>query len=105
IALAAPIYLFAIRARTGRLAAVAWLAVVLVMLPNLAHGSWGFWQFGYRFILDAAHVLLLLLGIAYRDRIGTIAQAAVVFGAAVTGYGLWAMEIADFVDRGLPFAP
>jgi hypothetical protein len=105
ILLSAPIYLFAIRAPRSQFTAVAWLAVVLVMLPNLAHGSWGFWQLGYRFLLDATPFLLVLLGLTFRDHIGLAARAAVVLGAAVTGYGLWAMKLALFVDQGLPFAP
>jgi hypothetical protein len=104
IVLSAPIFLFALRAPRSPLAVASWVAVALVMLPNLAHGSWGFWQFGYRFLLDATPFLLVLLGLAYRERIGPWAMAAVVLGAAVTGYGLWAMKLGEFVDRGLPFA-
>ncbi|HEX2141337.1 MAG TPA: hypothetical protein VHK28_03525 [Candidatus Limnocylindria bacterium] len=104
IVLSAPVYLLAVRAPVSRLMIVSWVAVALVMLPNLAHGSWGFWQLGYRFLLDATPFLLVLLGLAYRERIGPWGQAAVVLGAAVTGYGLWAMKLADFVDRALPFA-
>lgn len=68
VPLSAPILLLALRAPRSTLMAVAWLSFVLVMLPNWAHGSWGFWQFGYRFIIDATAPLVVLIGLYYRDR-------------------------------------
>ena len=68
IPLSAPILLLALRAPWSSLMAVAWLAFVGVMLPNWAHGSWGFWQFGYRFVVDAMAATLVLIALAYRHR-------------------------------------
>ena len=67
LTLSAPFLFWAVKAR-GPLVAITWLSVGLVLLPDLMHGSWGFAQFGYRFILDAVPLLLLLLGWGYRER-------------------------------------
>ena len=73
------------------------------MLPDLAHGSWGFWQYGYRFILDAAPALLVLLALAYPQR-EWVVRVAVVVGAAATAYGLWTIKVLNFVDGRLPLS-
>jgi hypothetical protein len=67
------------------------------MLPNWAHGNWGFFQFGYRFLLDAMPVLLVALAVAYRDHVSPVLIGAVVASAAVNAYGLWA-DKAQFFD-------
>lgn len=87
LTLSAPFLFWAVAAR-GPLVAVAWLSVVLVMLPDMMHGSWGFSQFGYRFILDAIPVLLLLLGWGYRERASWSLVAAVAVGVAVHAWGI-----------------
>ena len=85
VPLSAPILLLALLARRTTLVAIAWIAFVLVMLPNWAHGSWGFWQFGYRFIVDATVPLVLLIGLAYRERKPDwILRFAAVAGIALT---------------------
>lgn len=87
IPLSAPILLLALRARWSALTAVAWIAFVGVMLPNWAHGSWGFWQFGYRFIVDATAALVILLAIAYRHRDPDwLLRGTALFGVAATLY-------------------
>ena len=103
LAISAPIYLLAVRAPRSILALVAWITVALVLLPDLAHGSWGFWQYGYRFILDAAPALLVLLALAYPQRESWAVRVAVVIGAAATAYGLWTIKVLNFVDGRLPF--
>jgi hypothetical protein len=75
---------------------VAMLSVLLVMLPDLLHGSWGFAQFGYRFILDAVPILLLLLGWAYRERVSDSLVAAVALGVVVHAYGIYAWNVLEF---------
>jgi hypothetical protein len=92
--LTAPFLFLAFLAR-GRHAGLLWIGVALVMAPNLLHGSWGFAQFGYRFILDAVPLLLLLLGIAYRERATWVLIAAVLFGVAVHAYGFWVINVLD----------
>lgn len=81
----------------GRHAGLIWIGVALVMAPNFLHGSWGFAQFGYRFILDAVPLLLLLLGNAYRDRASPLLIATILVGAAVHAYGIWVINVLDFV--------
>jgi hypothetical protein len=87
LTLSAPFLFWAVRAR-GPLVAIAWLSVVLIMLPDVMHGSWGFAQFGYRFILDAIPLLLLLLGWAYRERASWSLAVAVAVGVAVHTWGI-----------------
>lgn len=84
ITLTAPFLLLAVHAR-HRLAWWAWVAVAGVMLPNLAHGAWGFAQYGYRFILDATPILLVLLAWRYRDRPADVWLVATVALGAVAG--------------------
>lgn len=87
--LTAPIVFLAVRAR-GPLAAVAGLTVALILLPDLAHGAWGFAQWGYRFVLDAMPVIWVLLAIVRRPA-GRLLPAAVVLGAGVNLWGFaWA---------------
>ena len=87
IPLSAPILLLALRAPWSSLTAVAWLAFVGVMLPNWAHGSWGFWQFGYRFVVDAMAATLVLIGLAYRNRDPDwLLRGTALFGVAATIY-------------------
>ncbi len=83
ILLTMPILWWVFEAR-GRLALVAAVCAVLVMLPNLAHGNPGFAQVGYRFIVDALPLLWVLLAIVFRDGLTRAATAALAFGSAVT---------------------
>jgi hypothetical protein len=87
LTLSAPFLFWALKAR-GPLVAITWLSVELILLPDIMHGSWGFAQFGYRFILDAVPLLLLLLGWAYRERASWSLVAAVAFGVAVHTWGI-----------------
>ncbi len=75
---------------------IAMLSVVLVLLPDLTHGSWGFAQFGYRFVLDAVPILLLLLGWAYRERASAWLIVAVALGVAVHAYGIYVINVLEF---------
>jgi hypothetical protein len=97
LTLSAPFLFWAVKAR-GPLVAMTWLAVELVLLPDLMHGAWGFAQFGYRFILDAVPLLLLLLGWAYRERASWSLVAAVAAGVAVHIYGIVAINVYGFVS-------
>jgi hypothetical protein len=97
LTLSAPFLFWAVRAR-GPLVPVAWLSVGLVLLPDLMHGSWGFAQFGYRFVLDAVPILMLLLGWAYRERASWSLIGAVAVGVAVHAYAIYAINILEFVS-------
>jgi hypothetical protein len=100
LTLSAPFYLWSANAWRVRalqpLVPVALLCVLLVMLPDVMHGSWGFAQFGYRFILDAAPLLILLLGWAYRERPSISLVVAVAIGVAVHAYGIYAINVLQF---------
>lgn len=90
-------FLFGALVARGRLVPWLWLGVGLVMLPDLMWGSWGFAQFGYRRILDAMPLLLLLLGVAFGSGIRWPWKAAIVVGIAVHAYGIWAINVLGFV--------
>ena len=100
LTLSAPFYFWSANAWRVRalqpLVPVALLSVLLVMLPDVMHGSWGFAQFGYRFILDAAPLLILLLGWAYRKRVSISLVVAVAIGVAVHAYGIYAINVLQF---------
>ena len=96
LVLTAPFLFLSVLAR-GRLVPWLWGAVLLVMLPDLMWGSWGFAQFGYRRILDAVPLVLLLLGLAYRDRADWALRATVLVGMVVHAYGIWVINVLGFV--------
>jgi hypothetical protein len=101
LTLSAPFLFFAARAWSVRerhpLVPVALPCVPLILLPDVLHGSWGFAQFGYRFVLDAVPVLILLLGWAYRDRATPWLVAAITLGVAVHAYGIYVINVLEFV--------
>ncbi|HEY6608965.1 MAG TPA: hypothetical protein VI277_07215 [Candidatus Limnocylindria bacterium] len=92
----APFLFCAVLAR-GRMVPWLWLSVALVMLPDLMWGSWGFAQFGYRRILDVLPLLLLLLGLAFRERATWLLKVTAVVGIAVHAYGIWVINVLGFV--------
>lgn len=49
-----------------RLVQITWLAVALVSGPILMHGTNGFAQFGYRFLIDLLPLLVLLILITFK---------------------------------------
>jgi hypothetical protein len=96
LVLTAP-FLFLSALARGRIVPWLWLSIALVMLPDLMWGSWGFAQFGYRRILDAMPLLLLLLGLAYRDGPSWLLRGTVIVGIAVHAYGIWVINVLGFV--------
>jgi hypothetical protein len=93
-----PVFLWLVRARSrSALVIVGWIAVVLALLPIVTHGTVGQAQFGYRFSLDVAPILWLMLGLVFAGGISRAARAAIVIGVAVHVYGLWAIEGLHFV--------
>ena len=96
LVLTAPFLFLAVLAR-GRLVPWLWLGVLLVMLPDLMWGSWGFAQFGYRRILDAMPLLILLLGLAYRQQADWLLRVTVIVGVVVHAYGIWVINVLEFV--------
>jgi hypothetical protein len=96
LVLTAPFLFLSLLAR-GRIVPWLWLGVVLVLIPDVLWGSWGFAQFGYRRILDVVPLLLLLLGLAYRERSDWILRALVIVGVVVHAYGIWVINVLGFV--------
>lgn len=88
----APFLAWAFLAR-GRLALVLGVSAALIVLVDLMHGNPGISQFGYRYILDAEPLLVVMLGIAMPVRAGFWFGLAVVVGAVATGYAFWAQSI------------
>ena len=76
---------------------ILWLSVILVILPDLTWGTWGFAQFGYRRILDVLPLVLLLLGIVFRERIGWFPRATVLVGVVVHAYAIFVWNVLGFV--------
>jgi len=77
-----------------RLAQVAGLSLALIMLVDLCHGSWGFAQVGYRFILDGLPVAVLLLGLMVARRgLRWPFLVAMGFGGLV----IWYITVASWV--------
>jgi hypothetical protein len=96
LVLTAPFIFWSLGAR-GRLVPILWLSVVLVILPDLLWGTWGFSQFGYRRILDVMPLLMLLLAIVFKERINWIGKATILFGAAVHAYAIFVWNVLGFV--------
>jgi hypothetical protein len=96
LVLTAPFIFLSLLAR-GRLVWILWLSVILVILPDLMWGTWGFAQFGYRRILDVMPLLLLLLGIVFRERIGWAGRVTILIGVLVHAYGIFVWNVLGFV--------
>ncbi|MEO6349168.1 MAG: hypothetical protein ABIP53_00785 [Candidatus Limnocylindrales bacterium] len=93
-----PIFLWLVRARSRTtLVAIGWIAVALALLPIVTHGTVGQAQFGYRFSLDFAPILWLMLGLVFTNGMSVAARVAVALGVAVNLYGIWAIDALHFV--------
>ncbi len=67
--------------------AVAGLGIAAALLLDLAHGTWGFTQVGWRFILDVLPLAWLLLSVVVAERgLGRWAKALIVWGVAINAY-------------------
>ena len=99
LVLTAPILLWLVKARSREpLVVYSWIAVALALAPIVTHGAVGFSQWSYRFILDVAPILFLLLGIVFRRGLTVEARVAIALGLMVNAYGIWAVTIANFVS-------
>ncbi len=85
IFLTMPVLWFLAEAR-GRLAFVAGVTTVVVMVPDLIHGNPGVAEVGYRFIVDALPLAWLMLGLAFRDGLSRSATIALAVGGVLNVY-------------------
>lgn len=68
-------------------AAVAGLGIAAALLLDLGHGTWGFAQIGWRFILDVLPVAWLLLSVVVAERgLGRWGKALIVWGVGINVY-------------------
>lgn len=95
--LTTPFIFWSLLAR-GRLALILGLSALLVLVPDLTWGTWGFAQFGYRRILDVMPLLLLMLATVFRERIGRFPKATILLGVAVHLYGIFVWNVLGFVQ-------
>ena len=63
-----------------------WVTVACVAIPSLMYQNSGWVQFGYRFSLDYAAFLVMLLAIGERP-LGRVAKALIAFGIVVNLFG------------------
>ena len=67
--------------------AAAGMGIAAALLLDLGHGTWGFTQVGWRFILDVLPLAWLLLSVVAAERgLGRIARALIVWGVVVNVY-------------------
>jgi hypothetical protein len=93
-----PIYFWLVNLRRREpLVVYGLIAVALALLPIITHGNVGEAQFGYRFSLDVAPILFLLLGIVFRRQISRGALLAIAAGVVVNAYGVWVITALGFV--------
>jgi hypothetical protein len=91
ILLTSPILLWAIRARRPDWFTIGtWLAVALVLVPDLTHADPGGLQFGYRYAQDVYPFLLLLTVRGLRGRLAFESRLAIAIGFLVNVWGMYA---------------
>lgn len=68
----------------------SWVAIALISIPILTHGTNGFAQFGYRFIVDVIPFFFLIMAHALKKKINTWQWVLLVISIAVNAWGvLW----------------
>jgi len=94
-----PVYFWLVNLRHREpLVVYGLIAVALALLPIISHGNVGEAQFGYRFSMDVAPILFLLLGLVFRERISRTALAAILAGVVVNAYGVLVITALGFVS-------
>lgn len=77
---------------SSKLALVSWLSLLLTSLPSLLHGTTGFAQFGYRFVMDSILPLFFLvyLGISKVSRYLT--WLLILVGVVINFWGVFTIN-------------
>jgi uncharacterized membrane protein len=92
-----PMFLYAFRARLDKRTIAAVLALFLVAIPLVTHGSTGWSQFGYRYALDPLPALVILTASGMRERVSKVAIAFLVFCVLVNLWGTLAFNRFNWV--------
>ena len=71
------------------LAAGAWAALILLIIPLVTYYNTGFAQFGYRFSLDFMTPVLVLLALAAEGRVSWKLRFLIAVGILVNAWGTW----------------
>jgi hypothetical protein len=94
-----PIYFWLIKLRRREPFVVfGWVAILCALIPIVTHGNVGETQFGYRFSLDVAPILWIMLGMLFVRRISLPARLAILIGILVHAYGIYVITVLDFVS-------
>jgi hypothetical protein len=94
-----PIYFWLVNLRRRQtFVVVGWIAIVLALIPIVTHGTVGETQFGYRFSLDVAPILWIMLGMLFVRRISLSARLAILVGIVVHIYGIYVITMLDFAS-------
>ena len=92
-----PAFLYALRARLDGRSRAALVALILVAIPLVTHGTTGWSQFGYRFALDAFPSLAILTASGMRERLSRIVIAAIAWSVVANLWGVLSFNIFDWV--------
>jgi hypothetical protein len=89
--LTSPGLLLAVRANWRSRETIALgVTALLVLAPSILYYGGGWWQFGYRYALDAVPFVMALCAMAAaRDGVGWGWRALILFGVAVNLYGVY----------------
>ena len=97
LVLTTPAFLYALRARLDGRGRAALVALVLVAVPLLTHGTTGWSQFGYRFALDAFPALVILTASGLRERLTRVSLAVLAWCVLANLWGVLSFNIFDWV--------
>lgn len=75
--------------RPSVLAAGAWAALLVLLIPLLTYYNTGWWQFGYRFSLDFMTPVLILLAATAGPRMSRRMRLLILLGIVVNAWGTW----------------
>jgi len=94
ILLTTPVFLWAIRSRSGTwFVAGCWASVAAILVPVLLHADPGGAQFGYRYAQDFYPFLLLLTARGIGRLVSFEAAIALAIGFLVNAWGMWATTV------------
>ena len=90
LVLTMPVLAFLIEARKPRLIALGgWAALALLLAPLVTYYNTGWWHFGYRFVLDLAAPLIVMLALASKHATRWRMRALIVIGIGMHAWGTW----------------